>query len=314
METKSLHILLVEDDEDDYLIARDLLAEIPGMRVQLEWTRSCKDGLARSTDESIDIFMVDFNLGECNGLEFLHEIIQRGVRAPVIILTGQGNYEIDLAVMHAGAMDYLVKGSFDAQLLERSIRYAIERSRLLRALNESAHRDDLTGLYNRREFNSRLKDEISRHNRYGQPLSLILFDLDHFKQVNDRYGHLSGDQVLVNVGQLLASRLRAIDCPVRFGGDEFAVILPETHPEGARVVAERLRAAIASSPVVVEGNGKVSASIPVTASIGVAGLPGEGGSAEDLVRMADQALYAAKERGRNCVIEFQIGVQRTSGD
>ncbi len=171
--------------------------------------------------------------------------------------------------------------------------------------------DGLTGLYNHRYFWERLRDEVARAGRYGQPLSLLMLDLDDFKDVNDRFGHPVGDELLRVVGQALQTQLRqGTDCAARYGGEEFAVILPATESElpggaldGAVTTAERIRVAIseARAPLVVSGwRG-------VTVSIGVATLPVHADDAADLVSKADQALYEAKRQGKDTVVVFGAG-------
>jgi len=173
----------------------------------------------------------------------------------------------------------------------------LERSRA--ALEELAIRDELTGLYNRRELNRLLSDEVARSARTGHPLSLILLDLDHFKQVNDEHGHVAGDEVLKGVARLLGRTLRRIDRAARFGGEELAILLPETQASEALKVAERIRQqlAITSFLTVTPQGGEKP--LFVTASLGAAALDDAVRTPEDLIRVADQALYRAKAEGRN---------------
>lgn len=162
--------------------------------------------------------------------------------------------------------------------------------------------DPLTGLANRRAFLDKMSTEISRSHRYDHPVSVLMLDVDHFKSVNDQHGHMAGDRVLAMVGNLLGQSLRSTDFAGRWGGEEFAVLLPHTDLAGARMVAERLRATLASRacPVGRPGPDGASLTLRVTASIGVAVLePGETWGA--LVGRADQAMYAAKADGRNRV-------------
>ena len=138
--SNAVRILLVEDDEDDYVLARDLLAESRRTRFEVEWTPAFDDALARITSQSHDLYLIDYRLGEHDGLDLLRRGREAGVRAPMIVLTGQEDGDVDLEAMRAGAADYLVKGQIDAPLLERTIRYALEQSRTLRALRESEER------------------------------------------------------------------------------------------------------------------------------------------------------------------------------
>jgi diguanylate cyclase (GGDEF)-like protein len=161
-------------------------------------------------------------------------------------------------------------------------------------LKETSFKDEVTGLYNRRFFNLRLEEELSRYRRFNHPVSVVLLDLDGFKAVNDEFGHTVGDETLREVAQILMKHSRGINVVSRYGGDEFAVLLVETSKAGARLYADRIREVVAKHPF---PHGKV-----VTASFGVASLPDdETGTAEDLFRASDEALYAAKRAGKNQV-------------
>lgn len=161
-------------------------------------------------------------------------------------------------------------------------------------LKETSFKDEVTGLYNRRFFQLRLEEEMSRFRRFNHPAAIVLLDLDGFKAVNDELGHPVGDDTLRDVAQILMKHSRGINVVVRYGGDEFAVLLVETSKAGARLYADRIRQVIASYPF---SHGK-----PITASFGVASLPDdEVQTAEDLFRVADEALYSAKRAGKNQV-------------
>nr|WP_206957567.1 diguanylate cyclase [Trinickia acidisoli] len=169
-----------------------------------------------------------------------------------------------------------------------------EREEAVEKLQEYANLDGLTGIANRRFFEGRLRDEFLRWQRYGGELSVLLFDLDHFKDINDRFGHAVGDTVLRVMAQRVAEAVRVQDTFGRFGGEEFALLLPCTPLADAMVVAEKIRMTIADTPIEAEG-----ARVPVTASVGGAsarpGLP----TYEVLINEADAALYSAKRQGRN---------------
>lgn len=158
--------------------------------------------------------------------------------------------------------------------------------------------DELTGLYNRRALMDRLVQEMLRSERHGSGLTIMLLDLDHFKQVNDTHGHLLGDEVLATFGRVIAEIARGSDAPARYGGEEFCVLLPETNLEGTLVLADRLRLEIARQPF----PGVNGTTFHVTCSIGIAQfLPGQTDTVSSLLERADVALYAAKEGGRNCI-------------
>lgn len=167
-----------------------------------------------------------------------------------------------------------------------------------KALEEFSARDSLTGLYNRWFVLEKIDSEINRALRSGQPMSVLMIDLDHFKQINDSFGHPAGDEVLKSVGSMVRESCRVYDVAGRYGGEEFCVVLPDTRVDNTPAVAERIRHRLASTPLRVAGS-----SVTVTASIGVAGtdLGDTMLSAGALVERADRALYAAKHHGRNRV-------------
>ncbi len=181
--------------------------------------------------------------------------------------------------------------------------FPMQRRRLDRTierLSEAATVDALTGLWNRRVFEDRLADEFARYVRYGTPVSLLMLDLDAFKEVNDRHGHLVGDRVLAAVGSLLRDDVRATDIPTRYGGDEFAVILPGTAKTDAYAAAEKLRAGVDALQV-PSAEGGYQEHIAVTASVGVASVSDQIASGTALMDAADRALYTAKQKGRDQV-------------
>jgi len=182
-----------------------------------------------------------------------------------------------------------------AMLLLEPVAVALDSALLLKRSEELSVTDDLTQLYNSRYLNAALRREVERSRRYHTPLSLIFLDLDGFKSVNDRHGHLCGSRTLVEVGAVIRGTVREIDVVARFGGDEFTVILPQTGADGARVIAERIRERIAATRYL----GTHGLDVRVTASIGIATYPDHGVTGEDLVARADQAMYAAKEAGKD---------------
>ena len=176
-----------------------------------------------------------------------------------------------------------------------------ERVRALE-LEQIAITDPLTEIYNRRFFNQVANKELERARRSNSPLSLILFDIDHFKSVNDTYGHLVGDQVLINLAALCDQNVRSMDLFARFGGEEFVILMPDTDSEAAAESAERLRKIVAEKPLAREG----TTDIFVTISLGIASLNFESSPEfNNLLRRADQALYRAKKAGRNRVIPWE---------
>jgi diguanylate cyclase (GGDEF)-like protein len=174
---------------------------------------------------------------------------------------------------------------------------ALDYALTLRRAEALSVTDDLTQLYNSRYLNQVLRREAKRASRSGRPLSLLFMDLDGFKAVNDVHGHLAGSRALVEAAAVIRGSARETDVAARFGGDEFSIVLPDTGSEGAVAVADRVRERIAAHPFLA-GNGL---NLRLTASVGVATLPDVAGSAEELVRAADVAMYRIKASGKNGV-------------
>lgn len=184
-------------------------------------------------------------------------------------------------------------GSFAAQAS-----VAIENVLLHQEAQRLSITDGLTGVWNRRYLSLTLVKEIERAQRFERPLSVLMLDIDHFKDVNDAHGHLRGDEVLVELTRRLLGTIRTqIDTLARFGGEEFVIMLPETPREGARVVANKVRRVVRAKPFVSD----VGPDVSITVSIGVAAYPVDGTGAEDLLKAADVAMYRAKQRGRDRV-------------
>ncbi len=178
---------------------------------------------------------------------------------------------------------------------------AAENTRLHASTVKLAATDALTGLLNRRALEDRLKIEQQRAQRYGKAFSLMLLDIDHFKKVNDTYGHVAGDAVLKTLAAVLAQQTRDIDSVARYGGEEFVIVLPETDGSGAKIVAERIRKAVSSTPFALPDGREID----VTVSIGIACFPHSAGNIEAMLERADQALYLAKNTGRNRISLYQ---------
>lgn len=173
---------------------------------------------------------------------------------------------------------------------------AIENVRLHEATQQASVTDGLTGLWNLRYFQQRAEEEVERAERFGHALSLAIMDIDRFKSVNDEHGHLVGDQVLVEVARRVSGEVREVDTVARYGGEEIVIVLPETDLNGARLTAERIRAAVGGDGIETDAG-----PVGVTVSLGVAGYPVHGQTASELLRSADQAMYAAKQGGRDRV-------------
>ncbi len=293
------HILIVDDDA----AIRDSMDEFVGMAGYISTTAdSAEDALEILAQNSIDVVITDIMLPGMDGLE-LTDRIKKRFEIDVIVMTGySGDYSYEEAISK-GASDFVFKPVRFEELLLRlrrvlkERRLTQERIQMLEKLKRLSITDGLTKLYNSRYFYNQLKIEIDRTERYQRPLSLLLLDIDKFKEYNDSYGHLEGDQVLIRLGQVIKSCLRKMDTAYRYGGEEFTVILPETGGDEAATVAERIRAAVETELFTPRKNGET---VNISISIGVT----EYNLQEEIavfVQRADKAMYQSKQAGRNRV-------------
>jgi diguanylate cyclase (GGDEF)-like protein len=256
-------------------------------------------------DDAPRLAILDWMMPGMTGPDLCRKLRERK-REPytyVLLLTARTDKQDVVEGMDAGADDYVTK-PFEARELQVRLRAGrrildlqADLVKAREALREQATHDPLTGLWNRYALLEALEREHSRAARGGTPLAVIMLDLDHFKRVNDTYGHLAGDAVLRQTAKRMQAVVRSYDLVGRFGGEEFLIVLPGTSGANAAQLAERLRAAVAHEPVSQD-----LLRIPVTASLGVgASGPEPSGDPQTLIRVADEALYRAKERGRNRV-------------
>ena len=293
-----MRVLVIDDDRLQFRLVQQNFRNFRSGSYELDWSETYEDGLARLMSGDYAVCLLDFRLGERDGLQLIREASQRGCRTPIVFLTAESSESVDIQAMEAGALDYLVKGEINPGSLERSLRYALKLGETLEALRLLATRDELTGLANRREYDRILSEEDERARRFGHPLGLVIIDLDRFKSVNDTHGHKAGDAVLKEAARRIATSIRTVDRAARIGGEEFALILVQTDGPSALEVARRAIGAIAQGPIEA-GSGVM---LSMTASAGVAELPSDAATAAELFTAADAALYAAKERGRNRVV------------
>jgi two-component system cell cycle response regulator len=296
-------ILAIEDKDDDFAKVRHNLQD--HHQFALTRVKTIREAFAILDKASFDLIFLDYLLPDGTGLSFLEAINSKGLETPVVVITGQGDELIASRIIQAGAYDYLPKTKVSAKALLRIISNALEKASLKREMRmaqeklaEMSVRDELTGMFNRRYFQEALEREVSGAQRYGHVLALCMIDLDHFKRVNDTHGHLCGDRVLKEFGRLLNDSIRQYDVGCRYGGEEFAVILPDTSLDKALALCERFRERIKAHEFTYE-----ALTLRITASVGVAARPGGGTiTGRQLVDQADKALYQAKSQGRNKVV------------
>jgi two-component system cell cycle response regulator len=261
--------------------------------------------------------LLDWVLPEIDGIELCRRIRSAGTERAytyVILLTGKSNKGDLIEAMQAGTDDYLVKPFDEMELKARLLvgqRIIALHEQLVAAresMRHAATHDFLTGVMNRRAIMDSLHRELERAKRDKKPVSVILVDIDHFKNVNDTLGHLFGDEALREVAKRLGAKLRIYDGVGRYGGEEFLLILPDCELKDALLRADDVRACIASKPIT-----SAEVSKAVTISMGVACSTAQtGGNAESLLHHADQGLYAAKRNGRNRVEHFEEISERQS--
>jgi len=303
-------VLLIDDDRMQCKLTSAILAKFSREKFDFEWADSFQVGLRKLLEGDYAVCLLDYQLGKHDGLMLLREAQAAGCRVPIIFLTAEDDESIDTQAMEAGAVDYLIKGEINPRTLERTLRYALKLSETLEAMRQLATHDALTGLLNRREFDRVIHEEHERARRFGRSFAIVMLDLDHFKSINDRYGHPIGDLVLKTVAKRVAQQLRSVDRFARIGGEEFAIVLAEVDYVTAAEVARRIVGAIMRMPVLLEDGTK----LVVTLSAGSASMPKNATEAEALMQIADKALYEAKARGRNravAAVELEPGIVPT---
>jgi diguanylate cyclase (GGDEF)-like protein len=285
-------VLVVDDDPDKRTLLMVAL-EMAGYEVRT--ANDGEEGLSAMESYQPDLLITDVMMPRMDGYE-----LARRVRAnpltrfvPIIIQTAARNDAQDhRRGSEVGALGYITDPT-DIDLLLARARTLLDFKRYLDTCEEEAFTDHLTGLANRRRFERQLDREVSRTLRYSRPFCLLLLDIDNFKEVNDTYGHNAGDEAIRRLSLTLQAGTRGIDLAARIGGEEFAVILPETEFEGGVDVAERLRVAIRETEIPIVGH--------ITASFGVGEFPLCAATGRELVTLADGALYEAKRQGRDRV-------------
>ena len=299
-QSNKVNNILIVDDEVGVRDSMHEFIEMAGYHSAI--ASSAEEALEVLKEKNnIQVVITDIMLPEMGGLE-LTKLIKKDYKSDVIVMTGySGDYSYEEAI-NIGASDFVIKPVRLEELLLRLKRVlkerelAQERVRMMEKLQRLAITDGLTKLHNSRSFYSQLEVEVDRFNRYKHPLSLLLLDIDHFKNYNDSYGHLEGDKVLVKISQMIKSCLRKMDTAYRYGGEEFTVILPETSCEEALLVSERIRNVIQAEKFTPQPEKELS----ITISIGVTQYAPEE-QLSTFIQRADKAMYISKQNGRNQV-------------
>jgi len=287
-------ILIIDDSPDALAVAK---ARLTPERLDILCADSGQTGLAMVKQEKPDLVLLDVDMPDLSGFD-----VCRALKAdpdvwmiPVVFLSGSDDGETKVRGLDLGAVDYVTK-PFDAFELRARVRAALRTKRLQDLLAKYAKMDSLTELLNRRGLRERLQQAWARMQRHGGALSFIMADIDHFKRINDSYGHPAGDGALRHIAQILAAEVREDDCVARYGGEEYAILCGDIDSAQAGALAERCRLRVEQSPLHERGR-----QIPVTLSLGVADASAVTNSRQ-LIEAADTALYQAKQDGRNRVI------------
>jgi diguanylate cyclase (GGDEF)-like protein len=285
-------VLLVESDEAQAEMITQWLEQVNAK------VTHCTDGItARETlvRETPDLILMDSRLPGLDGPS-LARLVRQDSRfglTPIVFLTHHDTVPEQIEALSAGA-DHFLTEPVDRELLTHLVVNRAERGRRLR---EMVHRDGLTGLLNHATLMAELEHAVEFGRRHGEAFAFMMIDVDHFKRINDRYGHLAGDQVLLHVARIFQTTARASDLIGRYGGEEFGMILRRTDANGAGVLAQKLRTALAEQPATIGAGERIT----VRVCIGVSVYPDDATSASELARLADEALYKAKQGGRDRV-------------
>jgi two-component system cell cycle response regulator len=296
-------ILIVDDRASSY----ERIAGVLSVAHSIEVESSPQEALFRVAEGDYDLAIISLAFSDYDGLRLCSQIrsLERTRQLPMLMVAEPEDTTRVMRGLDIGVNDYLMR-PIDRNELAARVRSQVKRKRYADRLRdnvqlslEMAVIDPLTSLHNRRYFETHAGSAIERAVQRGRPLSLLILDIDHFKQINDNWGHGAGDDVLREFAHRVRKNLRGLDLPCRIGGEEFVVVMPDTDVAIAMVVAERVRRRIERDAFFVN-NG--TASIGVTVSIGAASLSGGSESLQSLLKRADQALYTAKHEGRNRVV------------
>lgn len=300
---REINILVVDDSGDVFEGIKAFLGDQD--LVNMSRAANMKEALTMLGQGQFDMIFLDHLLNDGTSIDFLREAEKEGIETPVIVISGQGDEMLVSQVIQLGAYEYLPKNRINLESVSRVINNTLERARLRNDVKKAQAKmaemstvDELTKLHNRRYFIEALEGEFERASRYEIEMALIMVDLDHFKKINDTYGHPSGDMVLSEIGGILKKHVRRNDIACRYGGEEFAVILSNVSRENIYAAYDRFREMVSEHLFEYESN-----QFHITVSIGIA-FSNNAESANDLLSEADQALYQAKDTGRNKTVTY----------
>jgi diguanylate cyclase (GGDEF)-like protein len=285
---KDINILIVQDDPVAMSCLESTL-KLAGYHVWLANTP--QEGLEFLRSNQFPVAITELRSSKMNGIQFTLQAHKISEGTNILVLTPYSFVGSAIEAMEAGAYGYITK-PLNTSEIRIVVERAVERYFLLSTSDEKdyfvdlAVRDGLTGLFNRRYFNELIEVEVNRVKRFPAALSLLMLDIDNFKNYNDTQGHPAGDELLKGAARVLKNSVRAVDIVCRYGGEEFVIILPQANKKAAQIIAERMRV-------------QMGLYLPTTISIGIATLPDDASEVEQLVEQADKALYQAKKSGKN---------------
>jgi len=287
---KKVKILFIDREHGEYLLIAEILSHIRHVEYELMWCNKLESALNKILSQEFDVALLDYYWGSGSARDLLNAARVQACQTPIVVMTDEMETEVDREAIRAGAADYLIKGQIDHMLLERAIRYAIERKQTEQHLSRLAHYDPLTDVPNRILFRDRLEHAINLAERDKNSFTLMFIDLNGFKQVNDNFGHDAGDAIIRICAERLNSCLRRSDSVARMGGDEFTLLLQNiANNTDVAHIAEKVIRAI-EMPADINGH-----EVVVGCSIGIAIYPQAGRDADTLLKHADMAMYKAKQ-------------------
>jgi two-component system, cell cycle response regulator len=296
MDPEPIKVLLIEDNYGDAKLLQEYLSESADVNFELTHIDCLDPALTLLSEKNFDLILLDLSLPDEHGLDTVTRTYEAAPQIPIVVLTGLNDDVLGVKAVQAGAQDYLIKGQLNYTSLLRSLRYAIERHRLVEQINNASLTDELTGLYNRRGFFTFAKQHWKLARRMRTNFILIYADLDRLKYINDTFGHHEGDYAIKKVAEILKKNFRDTDILARLGGDEFTCLAIDASADNINIITKRL------NETIKEYNERKDREYEISLSLGVAFFdPQDTLSIEDLMKKADEVLYENKRSKRKSV-------------
>lgn len=291
-----IRLLLIEDSNIDAMFVTRLLQSNPEIRFEIDHATTLADALVLLREIEFDASLVDLHLPDAVELEAFEQIRALDARIPIVVFTGSDDESLALRAIESGAQDVMAKGHVTGQMLFRAVRFAIARQLKVMGFKADANTDPLTGMPNRRHLESRFIEMHAAAQQNNEAMTLALFDVDHFKLINDEHGHFIGDAVLKEIAKVLLDSIAEGMLASRFGGEEFALLMPGADIDQAATVVVTILEKLAKTPLTLD-----SLTITVTASAGLTAVKDDESWGTAYIA-CDEALYEAKTSGRNRLV------------